>query len=256
MTRTVYYEQPLSERVRKLLRLEFLFDQTGRLLKGTDEARTRAAVGRLIELVDALGPGEIKAELLAELERNREQLQRFSGSEQVDQSRLQTTLDRLQRLTDALRAQAGHPAHRLTDDPLFAAVMKRSRIPGGTCGFDLPAFQHWLLRPGSERRATLDAWLKPLEPFREASETLLELLRETGARERCEAPSGSFEQTLDPSRPCQLLRIGLAENSSVYPEVSASHHRLTVRFLERPGTTGRAERTADTVPFELWRCYH
>jgi len=256
MTRSVYYEQPLSERVRKLLRLEFLFDQINGLLKGGDEPRTRAAVGRMIELVDALGPGEVKGELLAELERNREQLERLSGSERVDEARLHSTLDRLRRLTDSLRAQAGHPAQRLTDDPLFAAVMKRSRIPGGTCGFDLPAFQHWLLRPAAERRATLEAWLKPLEPFREASGALLELLRETGARERCEAQAGSFEQSLDPSRPCQLLRIGLAGDSSVYPEISASHHRLTIRFLEHPGTTGRAERTTGTVRFELWRCYH
>ena len=214
-----------------------------------------AAVDRLTELVEAIGRGDVKAELMSELERQRRQLQPLEGSEAIDQGQLSRLLGQLGRLLDTLHTQAGPPAQRLHDDPLLSAVMKRSRIPGGTCGFDLPAFQCWLAQPADHRRQTLEAWLHPLEGLRDAVGMLLRLLRETGRMADRSAESGAFQEPLDPTRSVQLIRVAVDPETMVYPEISASRHRVTIRFLELPQERSRPVQTENDVAFGLCYCY-
>jgi cell division protein ZapD len=53
---------------------------------------------------------------------------------------------------------------------------------------------------------------------------------------------------------CRLLRINLPDDSTLYPEISGSQHRFTVRFLEWSTVDSRAVQTGHDVPFQLSIC--
>ncbi|NIP88739.1 MAG: cell division protein ZapD, partial [Gammaproteobacteria bacterium] len=51
-----------------------------------------------------------------------------------------------------------------------------------------------------------------------------------------------------------LLRVILCDNSDLYPEISGSQHRFTVRFLEWSTIERRAVQTGHDVAFQLAIC--
>ena len=68
------------------------------------------------------------------------------------------------------------------------------------------------------------------------------------------APAGLFHITFDRDTPYQLLRISLPVSVGMYPEISGSHYRCSVRFLEWKGLTARPTQTTLDVPFILSCC--
>jgi hypothetical protein len=74
---TVTYEQPLAERMRTFLRLEFLAQQANHHSLQASTWSSRAAIGSLLEILTILGRGDIRSEVLKELERQVSQLAPF-----------------------------------------------------------------------------------------------------------------------------------------------------------------------------------
>ncbi len=250
----IWYEQPLNERIRKLLRLEFLFRQTARLLAVDEAWASRTAVVSLLEARDAMGRADIKRELINELERQRSRLRGLEGHTRVQQAPLHRLLGEVSGLIDSLHAASGQPGEILADQGMLEGVHNRLSIPGGTCDFDLPAFQHWLARPFRERRAALAEWLDTLALVRGSVDMILTLVRESGQSSREIAVGGSFQESPDPSRAWQLIRVRLPGDCRYYPEISGGRHRISIRFCEQPARGGRAAATGNDVPFELYRC--
>ncbi len=63
------YEQPLNERMRTFLRLDFLYQQALFHEEREDAWSTRAAVGSLLEILAITARGDVRSEVLKELER-------------------------------------------------------------------------------------------------------------------------------------------------------------------------------------------
>ncbi|MBA3562542.1 MAG: cell division protein ZapD [Gammaproteobacteria bacterium] len=243
----VVYEQPLGERMRTFLRLDFLHRQALHHLEGSSGWSTRAAVQSLLDILAILNRGDVRGEVLKELERQSTALDAYQTRPGVDAARLNTLLANIGSLRDALNAAGPQFIQPLKESEFLSAIKHRSAIPGGTCVFDLPEYNHWLNRPTQERRRDFQVWMTLLRPLSEAVAELLWLTRE-GARPRAEvAFRGMFQLALAGSDASNLLRIALPATSDVYPEISGSHHRFTVRFmswsdaLERPVNS-----TADT----------
>ena len=97
------YEQPLNERVRIFLRLEFLLEQAAHHAALSSIWDSRAAVGSVLEIVSLLTRGDVRTEVLKELERCGILLQRLKGSPEVDNARLQTVLADLERRYPGVR---------------------------------------------------------------------------------------------------------------------------------------------------------
>jgi cell division protein ZapD len=51
-----------------------------------------------------------------------------------------------------------------------------------------------------------------------------------------------------------LLRVLLSDSSTLYPEISGSQHRFTIRFLEWSTIESRAVQTGHDVSFQLAIC--
>ena len=138
------YEQPLSERMRTFLRLEFLYQQFCFNLEQTSEWGSRAAVTSMLDIVAILGRGDVRGDVLKELERQIAVYDRYQNIAGVDEARLKRVLRNLQDLRQRLFAVGPQFLQLIRDSEFLAAIKHRSAIPGGTCEFDLPDFAHWL----------------------------------------------------------------------------------------------------------------
>lgn len=250
----IFYEQPLTERVRNFLRLEHLFNIVDCRRQGQSEWDSRAALSCLLEIVDLLTRTDIKSETIKELERHAGTLAALRRNPAVDQPRLVILLSNIGRLLERLRDPVCQPGQAVRSDELVTAIKQRSAIPGGSCNFDLPAYHHWLSQPFERRATDLGNWLGDLLIIHEAITLLLSLIRDSATPTREQALAGFFQKTLDPNTACHLIRVALPRDSDFFPEISGGKHRFTVRFLEQPQTRERPTQTSSDVFFELHCC--
>jgi len=119
------YEQPLSERMRTFLRLEFLYQQFCFNLEQTSEWGSRAAVTSVLDIVAILGRGDVRGDVLKELERQIAVYDRYQNVAGIDETRLKRVLRNLQDLRQRLFA-VGPQFLQLIRDSEFLAANARS----------------------------------------------------------------------------------------------------------------------------------
>jgi len=251
---TLVFEQPLNERMRTFLRLDFLYSQALYHNEVASQWGSRAAMGSLIDILAITMRGDVRSEVLKELERHLAALGEFQSKPGVDPERLRTLIANLQRLRGELMTAGSAFLQPLRDSEFLSAIKHRSAIPGGTCEFDLPDYYYWLAQSEETRVRTFNQWLGMLRPLCDAIAELLWLTRQNGRTREEKAPAGLFHITFDRDTPFQLLRISLPANAGMYPEISGSHYRCSVRFLQWNGLTTRPTQTDTDVTFILSSC--
>ena len=248
------YEQPLNERMRTFLRLDFLYQQALYHEERGDSWSTRAALSALLEILAITARGDIRSEVLKELERQMAVMHEYQTRPGVDGGRLKAVLSNLARLRTELNSAGALFMQRLRDSEFLNAIKHRSAIPGGTCEFDLPDYRHWLDQPFESRTATFDGWMTTIRPLCDAVTELLWLTRQA-ARPRAEtAVGGVFTLTFERENPCTLLRLTLPPQTDLFPEISGSHHRCSIRFMTSTDVNTRPTQTPDDVKFLLTTC--
>ncbi|HXQ63311.1 MAG TPA: cell division protein ZapD [Steroidobacteraceae bacterium] len=252
--RTVVFEQPLNERMRTFLRLEFLYQQALYHNDTPTSWSSRAAVTSLLEMLAITARGDARNDVLKDLERQMAVLRDFQSRPGVDTARLRAVLARLTQRRDELQATSSSALARLRDNEFLAAIKHRSTIPGGTCDFDLPDYFHWLNLPTETRQANFNTWLGTLRPLCESVGDLLWVTRENARPRREVAPGGTYQIVFERDTPIQLLRITLPGEGGLYPEISGSHHRCSIRFLSWVDPDNRPVQAPGDVPFVLTCC--
>jgi len=248
------YEQPLNERIRAFLRLEFLFQQVQHHLAGTSPWDSRATLASLLDIMSIFGRSDLKSEVMKELERHTANLSRLEKNPDVDRSQLVGLLDEMDLLIDQLHAHSGPVGAHLKSNEFLSAIQQRSAIPGGLCDFDLPAFHFWLERPPEERLRDLKHWLSSFEVMGRGITLILHLTRGSTLFREFTAETGFFQRALDPNIPCQMVRVALPSGSPYYAEISGGRHRFSVRLMHQPVTNERAVQAPIDVKFELACC--
>jgi cell division protein ZapD len=254
VTRVIAYEQPLNERMRSFLRLDFLYQQTVHHHTMSDSWSTRAAVSALLEILAITQRGDVRGEVLKELERQMGQLATYNTRPGVDTQRLRVLLTKLHRMREDLSSVGALFMQKLRDSEFLNAVKHRSTIPGGTCEFDLPDYTHWLNQPDEVRGPDFANWLAVIRPLGDAVAELLWMTREQGKSRPEVASGGIFHLTLDRDVPVQLIRISLPRGTDIYPEISGSHYRVSLRFLAWQDANTHPLQTSEDVPFTLSLC--
>ncbi len=246
MSQFICYEQPLNERVRSLLRLEFLFQQMNHALAGHSTWDSRAA---LLGLFDIL-----KSELLKEMERHAAALNRLRENPGVDSATLSAVLAEISLTIGLIHRLDSQALDAVRQTDFLGAIQMRSQVPGGTCRFDLPALYHWLQQDSSTRAQHLQAWSAPFGPMQEAVALVLRLIRSSAVPQPEMAVRGFFQRGLDPNAPNQLIRVLLPPGGTLFPEISGGRHRFAIRFLDQPDPNRRATQSEADVQFELACC--
>ena len=248
----ITYEYPLNERIRTLLRLEDLFDRVDFFIAQEAPLDHQAALTGIFEILEVASRGDLKSDLLQELDRQRLFLEALRGNPAISEERLDAVVAEIEATFAALLASAGKTGLHLRENEWLMTIKQRAAIPGGICEFDLPSFHHWLHRDHDLRRADLEVWRRPLNPVAAALRIVLRVLRESGRSASLIAYAGVFQQT-PMERAAHMLRLTLRRDIDCVPEISANKYALNIRFI-LPGSVQRAKVFDADVEFELTYC--
>lgn len=254
MSETIIFEQPLNERIRTFLRLEFLFKRVDCALCGDGEMQHREALDAMLNMLSVFERSDMKQELMKELERLIANLSALENTPGVDREALDSLLGDLDQNLDALHVQKSGLGQSLRDNEFLYGIRQRSTIPGGTCDFDLPAYHYWLQHNDAQSICEqLRSWFAEFNSVRSAVDMSLRLIRgSVGFRDEV-ASQGFFQRSLDSAQPYQLIRVRIPGEADFFPEVSGGKHRFTVRFMQFD-IAQRPQQAYVDVPFELSCC--
>ncbi len=248
------YEQPLNERMRTFLRLEFLYQQMLYNCELDNDWATRAATSSLLEIIAILPRGDIRSDVHKELDHQIDVLEKFQAQPQVDKKRLGTLIGNLAASRDEVDSVGTHFLQALKDSEFLNSIKHRSAIPGGTCEFDLPEYSHWLRQPFTRRQEDMAKWFDIIRPVCDAVIELLWLIRESAQPAEKVAINGMYQHRMQKDASCRLLRVTLPATSKLYPEISGSQHRFTIRFLEWSTIESRAVQSGHDIDFQISVC--
>ena len=178
--RVITYEYPLNERIRTLLRLEHLFDTVTYFIAAEGSDEHHVALVTLFEILEVASRGDLKSDLLQELDRQRLFLEALRSNPAISEEKLDEVVSEIETAFAALLASAGKTGQYLRENEWLMTIKQRAAIPGGICEFDLPSYHHWLHRDDASRRADLDGWLQPLKSIAASLCIVLRVLRESG----------------------------------------------------------------------------
>jgi cell division protein ZapD len=253
MARVILYEYPFNERIRTYLRLEHLFRRLGELVPRDHPIDHHYALGTVFEVMDVAARADLKADVMKDLDKQRNALAGYRGNPAVSESVLDEAIGKLDRSFNTLNTIPGKAGTALTENDWLMSIRSRINIPGGTCEFDLPAYYAWQQRPANQRRADLERWASTLGPLAESIHMLLKLLRDSGSPQKVVASGGQFQQNLPQGRTFQLLRLRLDDSLGLVPEISGNRLMAAVRFMKQEASD-RMQPANDDVSFEMTLC--
>lgn len=250
----IVFEHPLNERIRLFLRLERLFQRIDHHARLPSQFDAQASIKLLIELADLTNRGDLKTDVMKEIERHSSVLRPLLSDPEVDHGRLKELLDRQQKLLTAVYDSDGKLTSNIRNDELLNGIKQRVCVPGGGCDFDLPSYHQWLQQSAEQRLAQLHQWISPYTHVKEAISLCLEVMRLSTNSQPVRAEQGYYDQMLDRDNPLQLLRIILSPGLNCFPEVSAGKHRFTIRFFTLQDTAERPVQYKEDIDFSLSTC--
>lgn len=253
--KTYIFEQPLNERIRVFLRIEALIQKLDFFKNQDIDTASYQALLIILEITSLVERGDIKQEILKELERQHKALSLLAAHDGVDKSRLQLTLSKLKHALNSIHGMDGKLGEHLKKIDFLLTIKQRASIPGGSCDFDVPLLRYWLNLDHRLRLADIKRWASPYYRIYEVLVLILNIIRDSAHAEPICANKGFFQEPLDTSLPNQMLRIEMPLGGDIFPEISAGKHRYSVRFLQ-------AQQTVDQLPaqykedieFTLFRC--
>ena len=235
-------------RVETLMRRYHYFET----LKGDWSAYS--ALLTILEITSLLERGDLKQELMKELERQHSALQAMAQYDDVDGSKLDLILSKHKSALDRMHRLDGKLGEHLKRIDFLLGIKQRTSIPGGSCDFDLPQLRFWLNLGHEERQADLQGWAAPYCELEEVIELILTVIRDSANGILVVAENGFYQQALDTKKSTQLIRIHVDAGELIYPEISAGKHRYSVRFMKPHRAEGLPSQVKEDVEFLLSRC--
>ena len=207
MQTQVLFEHPLNEKMRTWLRIEFLIQQLTVNLPIVDHAGALHFFRNVSELLDVFERGEVRTELLKELDRQQRKLQTWIGVPGVDQSRIEALIQQLK-----------------------------------AAGSVLPTLHIWLHLPQAQRDSQVETWIASLNPLTQALTMVLDLIRQSAPFRKQTSLNGFYQ---DNGGDADLLRLNLSLDSQLYPQISGHKSRFAIRFMPLDTENGQVPERLD-----------
>lgn len=247
----ILYEYPCNERVRALLRVEHLFGRIFFFIDSEQVQHHQIAVSTLFELFEICERSDLRGAVLQDLERQRNALCALRRLEGVDVAALDATLEDIQRASAALGGQ-GRFGQMLRDSEWLSSLRGRLAVPGGSSPADMPSYYAWQIKSAQARQQDIKTWLTSFLPLYDGLALILRLLRESAHVTELEARQGAYQEMLA-GKTFQLIRVWVAREQGVFPEMSANKYVIWVRFSQQDNELRPQPVTRD-IPFRLARC--
>lgn len=248
----ITYEYPLNERIRTLMRLEDLFAKHAHFVTLDKALDHHAALLALFEILE-VARGDLKSDLIQELERQRVTLEALRNNPGVKPDALEDVLQKIVSTVSQLQGLSGKTGQHLRDNEWVMGIKQRACIPGGVSEFDLPSYHYWLGLDSATRRENLREWMAPFQPLSSAISIILRILRDSGESTHRVATKGAYQQ-MNSGRAAQMLRVVLDGSLPCFPEISANKYAINIRF-NALGTGAERPKNCDiSVEFDLTLC--
>jgi len=245
------YEYPLSERMRNFMRLENYYQQLLYFAAGNEKFDSQAALTALIEAAYIIDRHDTKSECIQELDRCSASLTKLTDHESINAQALNSILDQLQTHLFALQNTS---SNFVIEDPVIQAVKQKNSIGSTLNNFEIPIYYYWYNQDPNRRAHDIQKWIKSIEPILEPVTFLTNLLRNSSHFDSATAEGGFYQNPLNKQNNCHMVRLLLDNDCDVFPEVSGSKHRVSVRFLRTDTDSTRPSQTEDSINFKISLC--
>ncbi|MCE9687538.1 cell division protein ZapD [Shewanella sp. AS16] len=238
------YEQPLNEKIRSYLRLEFLDKQLHNNFSQDHQQRCFYPLFSLCELTERC---DYRTDVLKDIDRHLHQLpqwQQQPGENLMPIAQLQQAL---QQAKDALQKSERFGA-QLKQDRFLSVLRQRFSMPGASCSFDLPQLHFWLAKPWEERRQDYLNWCSHFDALLRPIGILLELTRATAQYTQASACAGFYQA--ESQRPLSLVRVKVDASYGCYPTISGHKNRYAIHFVQ----FAQQRHSDQNIDFQLAAC--
>ena len=244
------YEEPVQEKVRKFLKIEYLFNKIYYFKDKEDKRDNYNALLAFGELHEMLSRSDIKSELIREIETHNAYFNKIKDipQAQADESKLNSVLEKQALLLQLIYNVESNYLEYLENDVLCKTIFKN-------CFSTLqPAsIEFWLSRDIILRGTQIDLWLEPILFIKKSIDFILEIIRKSGTFNDKLAEKGFFIEKLDPKKNILLVRVTLTSDLYYYPQISVGKQRLNIMFMSKDDKNNLV-RYQDDVPFILTAC--
>lgn len=226
MTETIIYEYPLTEKIRGYLRIEHLSEQLLSYKTIDNPVLFKPFFSLLFTLSEQFDRGDLKKELIKDLDHNKLLLNKWKNNINIEQEQLNKLLTQINSFTFS-QAQSNKVHNVISQDPLLNQIKNKLSLSGGGSPFDTPLLHHWNHLPLENRLRDIEHWLSPFTQTIEAIELLLQLIRGSANYSEYVAVEGFYQNNCEK---LQLLRIKTVKDTNYYPVISGYKNRYAVRF--------------------------
>lgn len=247
----ILYEYPCNERVRTLLRVEYLFDRLFFFAEGDNVRHHQITVATLFDLLDISDRTDLRSAVLQDLERQRGALSALQQYPGVDTQALEKLLAEIQATVSELGA-LGRVGQVLRDNDWLSSLRGRLAVPGGCSQADIPSYFAWQIKSAQTRLHDLQQWISPFLPLYKGLALILRILRDSSDVVDCHAKQGAYQEMLA-GKTFQLLRVWVDASLGVFPEMSANKYVIWIRFATQDRELKPQPALRD-IPFKLARC--
>lgn len=220
------YEQPLNEKTRSYLRLEYLEQQLQTNLAHDHQHRCFYPLFSLCELTERC---DYRGEVLKDIDKQILQLSNWQNLPHIDTRQVSIYLSKLADAREALSV-CERPGSQLKLNRFLAALRQRFNMPGACCNFDLPQLHYWLAKPWDIRQHEYSEWIDHFTALLVPIKLLLDLTRQTTEYSDAVATAGFFQG--NSNQALSLIRVKLDSQQGCYPTISGHKNRYAIHFVQ------------------------
>lgn len=220
------FEQPLNEKIRSYLRLEYLAKQLDSNLIQDHQHRCFYPLFSLCELAERC---DYRGDVLKDIDKHISLLCRWQELPHVNQREVNDFIEELSAAREALQ-RPERLGIQLKQDRFLVALRQRFSMPGACCNFDLPQLHFWLAKSWQERQQEYQQWVSHFSPLLEPIKLLLKLTRDTAEYHEAQAQAGFYQG--DSTQALSLVRVKLEPGHGCYPTISGHKNRYAIHFVQ------------------------
>jgi cell division protein ZapD len=231
VSQLVLYEYPINERIRSLMRLEYLFKRLFAFISGTSPMHQHVALSLLFEIMDTCDRAEVRSGILQDVDRQKSNLENYRHHPNIDLNALDSAIADLNRVSAALMGK-GRIGQAARENEWLMSLKNRFAVPGGTSQIDIPSYHAWQLSAEENRQRAITQWVEPFMPLFDGVSVVLKMLRESGSPVDASTQEGGVFQEMLGGKIYQMVRVWVSGERLIYPEISANKYVVWVRFSE------------------------
>lgn len=238
------YEQPLNEKTRNFLRLEYLSQQLQTNVEQDHQHRCFYPLFSLCELTERC---DYRGEVLQDLDKQITTLFHWQTLPHIDKLQVEAYLTLLITAKERLQA-CERPGAKLKLDRFLVALRQRFNMPGACCNFDLPQLHYWLAKPWNVRQQEYLLWIDDLDTLLDPIKILLELTRQATQYYDTIAQAGFFQG--NSNQALSMVRVKVDSKQGCYPTISGHKNRFAIHFVQFE----QQKHSDQTIQFQLATC--